>query len=86
MLALLQASPVLPACVVYPCLGALPACRDVVTDTVHQFAPAYHDYVLYSDGTHKAATPPKTVRTRTFMAVGQESTRGAHGDNLLMNM
>ncbi|PSC70645.1 transmembrane 184A-like [Micractinium conductrix] len=60
--------------------------RDVVTDTVHQFAPAYHDYVLYSDGTHKAATPPKTVRTRTFMAVGQESTRGAHGDNLLMNM
>lgn len=23
---------------------------DVVSDTVHQFAPAYHDYVLYSDG------------------------------------
>lgn len=43
-------------------------CRDVVTDTVHQFAPAYHDYVLYSDGTRKAVTPPKTVRTRTFVA------------------
>ncbi|EFN51463.1 hypothetical protein CHLNCDRAFT_27935, partial [Chlorella variabilis] len=42
--------------------------RDVVTDTVHQFAPAYHDYVLYSDGTRKQATPPKTVRTRTFVA------------------
>jgi len=24
--------------------------RDVVTDTVHQFAPAYHDYVLYDGG------------------------------------
>lgn len=43
-------------------------CRDVVTDTVHQFAPAYHDYVLYSDGAHKQAVPPKTVRTRTFVA------------------
>lgn len=39
-----------------------------MTDTVHQFAPAYHDYVLYSDGTRKQATPPKTVRTRTFVA------------------
>lgn len=61
--------------------------RDVVTDTVHQFAPAYHDYVLYSDGTRKQATPPKTVRTRTFVAVGQESSQQhQHGDNLLMNM
>lgn len=40
-----------------------------MTDTVHQFAPAYHDYVLYSDGqARKVATPPKTVRTRTFVA------------------
>ncbi|KAI7836252.1 hypothetical protein COHA_009842 [Chlorella ohadii] len=61
--------------------------RDVVTDTVHQFAPAYHDYVLYSDGTRKATTPPKTVRTRTFVAVGQESSQQhSHGDQLLMNM
>lgn len=34
-------------------------CRDVVSDTVHQFAPAYHDYVLYSDGGSKPV-PPKT--------------------------
>lgn len=27
--------------------------RDVVTDTVHHFAPTYQDYVLYSDGTTK---------------------------------
>jgi hypothetical protein len=26
---------------------------DVVTDTVHQFAPTYQNYVLYSDGTTK---------------------------------
>jgi hypothetical protein len=24
--------------------------RDVIADVVHQFAPTYHDYVLYSDG------------------------------------
>lgn len=27
--------------------------RDVVTDTMHQFAPTYQKYVLYSDGTAK---------------------------------
>jgi hypothetical protein len=27
--------------------------RDVVTDTMHQFAPTYQNYVLYSDGTAK---------------------------------
>ena len=27
--------------------------RDVVNDTVHQFAPTYHDYVLYSNGGNK---------------------------------
>ena len=30
--------------------------RDVVTDTLHQFAPTYQNYVLYSDGTAKRAT------------------------------
>lgn len=30
-----------------------------MSDTVHQFAPAYHDYVLYSDGGTKPV-PPKT--------------------------
>ena len=33
---------------------------DVVSDTVHQFAPTYQNYVLYSDGTTKAkaGVPP----------------------------
>lgn len=48
-----------------------------MTDTVHQFAPAYHDYVLYSDGTRKQATPPKTVRTRTFVAGAGAHRAGA---------
>jgi len=34
--------------------------HDVVTDTMHQFAPSYHDYVLYSNGGNKEA--PKKVR------------------------
>ncbi|KDD74960.1 organic solute transporter Ostalpha, partial [Helicosporidium sp. ATCC 50920] len=60
--------------------------RDLVSDTVHQFAPAYHDYVLYSDGGTKAN--PRTVRTRTFVAVGAE-TSAAHATqhaDLLLNM
>ncbi|GAB4816342.1 hypothetical protein N2152v2_003388 [Parachlorella kessleri] len=62
--------------------------RDVVSDTVHQFAPAYHDYVLYSDGGTKPV-PPKTVRTRTFVAVGQETSNPTTTNdraNLLLNM
>jgi hypothetical protein len=37
--------------------------HDVVTDTMHQFAPSYHDYVLYSNGGNKEA--PKKVRKWT---------------------
>ncbi|GJP30162.1 hypothetical protein CLOM_g22668 [Closterium sp. NIES-68] len=41
---------------------------DVVSDTVHQFAPTYHDYVLYSDGTGET----HHYRTRTFVPSGRE--------------
>ena len=34
--------------------------HDVVSDTMHQFAPTYHDYVLYSNGGSKEA--PKRAR------------------------
>ena len=33
--------------------------HDVVSDTMHQFAPTYHNYVLYSNQGSKEA--PKTV-------------------------
>ncbi|KAG0582878.1 hypothetical protein KC19_3G092600 [Ceratodon purpureus] len=44
---------------------------DVVHDTMHQFAPTYHDYVLYSNDS-EAGTAPKRYRTRTFVPTGQE--------------
>jgi len=72
--------------------------RDVVNDTVHQFAPQYHDYVLYSDETTgkpvKYSLRPlsqmdewsrKTVRTRTSVKMGEETTRYHDGANLLAN-
>jgi len=37
-------------------VGHAMSLRDLVTDTMHQFAPTYQNYVLYSDGTRKTAT------------------------------
>lgn len=41
----------------------------LTTTSVVQFAPTYHDYVLYSNDTE---TAPKRYRTRTFVPTGQE--------------
>ncbi|KAJ4892983.1 hypothetical protein Rs2_19777 [Raphanus sativus] len=45
--------------------------NDFYHDTVHQFAPAYHDYVLYNhnDGGEEGTTK---YRVRTFVPTGQE--------------
>ncbi|KAH7351679.1 hypothetical protein KP509_19G009400 [Ceratopteris richardii] len=43
--------------------------NDFYYDTVHQFAPTYHDYVLYSDGSQEA---PTRYRVRTFVPTGLE--------------
>ena len=59
--------------------------RDVVADTVHQFAPAYHDYVLYDGGDGggggggggRGKGTPRTARAATFIAVGRETATGA---------
>lgn len=53
--------------------------RDLVSDTVHQFAPAYHNYVLYSDG----ATKPSS---RTTKPAGQDMSKAADKDDLLESM
>lgn len=45
--------------------------HDVVDDTMHQFAPTYHDYILYSDGGGQEGA--QRYRTRTFVPRGQES-------------
>jgi len=34
-------------------VGHAMSLRDLVSDTVHQFAPTYQNYVLYSDGVNK---------------------------------
>lgn len=46
--------------------------HDVASDTVHQFAPTYRDYVLYSDSNspEDVKEPPKTFRAKTFVAIG----------------
>ncbi|KAK9819743.1 hypothetical protein WJX72_001824 [[Myrmecia] bisecta] len=60
--------------------------HDVVSDTVHQFAPTYHNYVLYSNGGGNKS-PPKTVRAKTFLAVGHETANKYRDNaNLLANM
>lgn len=38
-------------------LGHAVSITDVVNDTVHQFAPTYHNYVLHSDGTTSQPRP-----------------------------
>jgi len=43
--------------------------HDVMNDVEHQFAPSYHDYILYSDGTDEG---PRRHRTRTFVLLGRE--------------
>ena len=49
--------------------------HDVASDTVHQFAPTYRDYVLYSDSNNpeEVKEAPKTFRAKTFVAIGQVS-------------
>lgn len=44
--------------------------NDFYHDTVHQFAPTYHEYVLYNHG--EGEVGPTKYRSRTFVPTGQE--------------
>ncbi|KAK4282659.1 hypothetical protein QN277_014008 [Acacia crassicarpa] len=44
--------------------------NDFYHDTVHQFAPTYHDYVLYNHGEGEEGT--RKYRSRTFVPTGPE--------------
>jgi len=47
--------------------------NDFYHDTVHQFAPTYHDYVLYnSNNDGDEGTAATKYRSRTFVPTGQE--------------
>lgn len=57
---------------------------DVVSDTVHQFAPTYHSYVLYSNS--GARNAPKTVRSKEVFVLPDEPNKFHDNANLLANM
>jgi hypothetical protein len=54
--------------------------HDVASDTVHQFAPTYRNYVLYSDkhddDSKPDEAPKRTFRAKTFVPV--EAVRQQH--------
>lgn len=58
--------------------------NDVVSDTVHQFAPTYHSYVLYSNS--GARNAPKTVRPKEVFVLPEEPNKFHDNANLLANM
>lgn len=58
--------------------------NDVVSDTVHQFAPTYHSYVLYSNS--GARNAPKTVRTKEVFVLPEAPNKFHDNANLLANM
>ncbi|XP_057425511.1 uncharacterized protein LOC130718896 [Lotus japonicus] len=51
-------------------LGHALMLNDFYHDTVHQFAPTYHDYVLYNHGEGEEGT--RKYRSRTFVPLGPE--------------
>ncbi|KAE9611888.1 hypothetical protein Lal_00048921 [Lupinus albus] len=51
-------------------LGHALMLNDFYHDTVHQFAPTYHDYVLYNHGEGEEGT--RKYRSRTFVPTGPE--------------
>lgn len=58
--------------------------NDVVSDTVHQFAPTYHSYVLYSNSGARSA--PKTVKPKEVFVLPDEPNKFQDNANLLANM
>ena len=51
-------------------LGHALKLNDFYHDTVHQFAPTYHEYVLYNHSEGEEGT--KKYRSRTFVPIGPE--------------
>ncbi|GMH06688.1 hypothetical protein Nepgr_008528 [Nepenthes gracilis] len=57
--------------------------NDFYHDTVHQFAPTYHDYVLYNHGEGEEGT--KKYRSRTFVPTGQEMDAARRNKHMFGN-
>ncbi|XP_042476750.1 transmembrane protein 184A-like isoform X2 [Macadamia integrifolia] len=57
--------------------------NDFYHDAVHQFAPTYHDYVLYNHTEGDEGT--RKYRSRTFVPTGQEMDTVRRNKHMLMN-
>ncbi|KAF6163417.1 hypothetical protein GIB67_029266 [Kingdonia uniflora] len=56
--------------------------NDFYHDTVHQFAPTYHEYVLYNHNESDEGT--RKYRSRTFVPTGQEMDTLRRNPNLMV--
>ncbi|XP_078149335.1 organic solute transporter ostalpha protein (DUF300) isoform X1 [Carex rostrata] len=59
--------------------------NDFYHDTVHQFAPTYHDYVLYNNGADNGANDGTKYRSRTFVPTGPEMDNARKNKNDLLD-
>uniref|UniRef100_A0A7N0ZTV6 Uncharacterized protein n=1 Tax=Kalanchoe fedtschenkoi TaxID=63787 RepID=A0A7N0ZTV6_KALFE len=57
--------------------------NDFYHDTVHQFAPTYHDYVLYNH--EEGSEGPIKYRSRTFVPTGHEMDAVRRNKNMITN-
>ncbi|CAN6469571.1 unnamed protein product [Victoria cruziana] len=57
--------------------------NDFYHDTVHQFAPTYHDYILYNNEGEDGG--PRKYRSRTFVPTGQEMDAVRRNKNITGN-
>ncbi|KAJ0567761.1 putative organic solute transporter subunit alpha/Transmembrane protein [Helianthus annuus] len=55
--------------------------NDFYHDTVHQFAPAYHDYVLYNHSNDTGDEGARKYRTKTFVPIGSEMENARKNKN-----
>lgn len=58
--------------------------NDFYHDTVHQFAPTYHDYVLYNNNSD-GEDGQKKYRSRTFVPTGSEMDTVRNNKHTVMN-
>ncbi|KAI4369340.1 hypothetical protein MLD38_017788 [Melastoma candidum] len=64
-------------------LGHALKLNDFYHDTVHQFAPTYHEYVLYNHSEGDEGT--KKYRSRTFVPTGQEMDNARKNKSMMGN-
>ncbi|XP_061366268.1 uncharacterized protein LOC133309502 [Gastrolobium bilobum] len=64
-------------------LGHALKLNDFYHDTVHQFAPTYHDYVLYNHSEGEEGT--RKYRSRTFVPIGPEMDTARRSKHMFGN-